>query len=124
MKNEIESFFETFADDFSKLEGSLIAERYNVPFMAVSNQGCIKVLQNLAEISVYFQNFLDDYREQGIVKCHFSELEYSKIGAATFLAIVTWHLLDREDREVLNWRESYNLIKQGNDFLIYSSADF
>ena len=121
---EIHEFFENFSSDFSHFNGNLIAERYFAPFIPVTSSGEAKTLNSHSEISSYFQGYLDTYKEKGVVACTFKDFEWLQIGENAFVAIVTWLLTDENDGVIISWRESYNLLRQEGQLLVYSSANF
>lgn len=84
----------------------------------------MQCLSTPTEIEQYFQGFLDQYKADGVAACTFRELECIQVGNHVYLATVTWQLNDSNGREVLGWRESYNLIFREGELKVAFSADF
>ena len=125
MDNEmIAEFFDRFSIDFRQFDGRLIADRYFLPFMPVSASGVTQLLQDKNDVAVYFQSYLDQYRNQGVTACGYKDLQSFQIGECALIGIVTWLLTDADGGLRTSWRESYNLLRRADHLLVYSSADF
>lgn len=122
--NEISAFFDAFSNDFKQFSGELIASRYHAPYFAVHSNSETSYLPDHAQIAKYFQLYLNDYRQQGVVSCDYECLSYIKTGECTYLAVVIWYLKDKTGKQILSWQESYSLLKQTGGLCIYSSSDF
>ena len=57
------------------------------------------------------------------IACRFTDLEVVALGLNSALASVTWELLRTDESIISAWRESYNLMRTGDGFLIFASID-
>jgi len=90
----------------------------------VSANGTATLLQEKEAVAAYFQGYLDSYRRQGVTACAYKDLQTFQIGEHAFVGIVTWLLTSNDGKLLISWRESYNLLVQANQLLVYSSANF
>jgi len=123
MLDDIKVFFDRFVDDFSLFDGRVIANRYLVPYIAVSSDGDVWLCNKESEVVTYFQSLLDRHKSQGVVACKYHDLECVPIGNSCFLATVTWTMMGSENCVISTWRESYNLINRETGLKIFTSID-
>lgn len=124
MLDKLNAFFNQFCEDFRYFNGEVIAARYHEPYLAVSDQGRCELFLTRTATANYFQTVLEGYKNQGIVSCGYTALDWLRTGASSVTATVTWQMFDATGKAVLTWRESYHLIEQDDLLLVYSSADF
>lgn len=121
---EAAAFFDAFVEAFRSFDGERIAQRYNVPYLAVDATGAARCFSVHAEIGRYFQQVLDAYRAQGCASCRYKELQTQPLGRTSLLATVTWELLAQPgDRVISSWRESYTLVRTGGGLRVLGSVD-
>lgn len=105
----IVGFFDDFNEAFKTFDGDRVASKFSFPFLARQGDGRTSVYSDRPQLARYFQNYLDDYREQGCVACRYDELQIVMLGVETAVASVCWTLLDASMATVLSWHESYLL---------------
>lgn len=120
---ELEQFFQDFADAFAACSGELIAQRYLAPYVALAADGSLQHFARHAEIGAYFQTVLDRYFQQGCRSCRYSALQATALGNNSAVASVRWALLDGSGASVSSWHESYNLTRTGGGLKIFASVD-
>lgn len=106
---KIMSFFDDFNDAFATFDGRRVASKFSFPFLARNSEGTSTVFSNEAELSQYFQKYLNAYRQQGCVVCRYADLRVVMLGQETAVASVCWSLLDAAGATVTSWHESYML---------------
>ena len=116
-------FFNEFVEAFATFDGTVVAERYMQPFMAVDSSGNSTLLQTRAEIADYFQTFLDEYRATGSNSCRYRDLDVVAIGSNSALMTVTWDLVRADDTLSQSWRESYIVIRKESGLYVSTSVD-
>jgi ketosteroid isomerase-like protein len=120
---EAAAFFDAFVEAFRSFDGERIAQRYNVPYLAVDAKGASRCFSVHAEIGRYFQQVLDAYRAQGCGSCRYKDLQVQALGRTSLLATVTWELLGEGDRVISSWRESYTLVRTAGCLRVLGSVD-
>jgi len=123
MKEKITQYFEEFCEDFGTFDGELIATRFISPLVVVSSEGEVGSYETEKSIASYFQRYLDEYQSKGVVSCVFKELEFSQVNKCSFLATVTWELLNKNSSIEVSWRESYNLVLLQGDLKAFTTYD-
>ncbi len=123
LQGEAEAFFDAFTDAFVDFDGERIAQRYLVPYCAVSATNQSQVLKTHEEIAEYFQRYLDDYQSQGCHHCRYRDLVVFALNQDYAVATLTWDLLDQAGEPIKSWRESYNLCRVDGALRIFSSID-
>lgn len=119
----ISKYFERFCKNFRYFDGQVIANLFTHQLIVVNSSGNIFNYESPKEIAEYFQNCLDQYQFQGVESCKFTDLDIAQINGATFLAAVSWELLDKSQKVVLSWRESYCLVQNQNGLKAMATYD-
>jgi len=123
LRTDLTQFFDAFVAAFTTFDGAVIAQRYFPTFIAVHADGTLDSFTSSADITRYFQQFLDGYRADGCVSCGYKALDVVFIGQTCVLATVTWELYDSTGGIVSCWRESYNLAHAESRWLVFASMD-
>lgn len=123
MSSDIKLFFNRFAEDFSTLSGDVIAGRYDSPYTSISSNGDFTVYKTSDEIAGFFRRVIADYVGQGISKCNYDNLEFFAFNSNTYLATLTWHMLNSVGDTINSWRESYVLVDSKTTLKIVTSID-
>jgi hypothetical protein len=101
----------------------VIAQRYAVPYLAVSADGSARVYADRSDVASYFQEVVDQYHAHGVRSCRYRDLQFTPIGGRFVLASVTWDLLLRDGTVQSTWRESYNIQRTPAGLRIQASTD-
>jgi len=123
MLDEIKEFFDRFVNDFSLLDGSVVAQRYLSPYTAVSRDGDLWLCHDYSEVVEYFKSLVDKHASEGVVKCQYADPACEQVGQSSFFASVTWTMMREDGSAVSTWRESYNLVKTASGLKIFTSID-
>lgn len=122
-EQDLHLFFQTFCLDFASFNGNKIAERYATPYLGLNAEGVLSVFLSSEQITNYFQDYLNQYREQGCSDCRYDDLSFVLLGAHRVVVSVTWQLYNPQQQLVSTWRESYNLLQNSQGLFIYTSTD-
>lgn len=117
------SFFDEFVVAFRTFDGSEIARRYQVPYLALHANGTIDCFAAQADLGNYFQDVVDGYYRNGCRSCRYRDLEVVALGTQSALATVTWDLLKEDGKVLTSWRESYTLTRVGESLRVIASVD-
>ena len=120
---EVIEFFDAFVEAFRSFNGSQIADRYLVAYVAVRAGGSMSCLLTRTEVARYFQSVVDGYFGEGCRSCRYKDIEVVPIGSQSALGTVTWDLLREDGRILTTWRESYNLVRREGGLRIFVSID-
>lgn len=122
-ENQARVFFDEFVEAFRSFNGSTIAERFFVPYLAFHAHGSAQVFMSRAEAGSYFQGIVDDYHAKGCRSCRYKDLTVVPLGRDCAIGTVTWELLAEDLSIVSAWRESYNLCSVEDRFVAFTSTD-
>ncbi len=120
---EANRYFDDFVAAFSTFNGELVARLFSHPYMAVGAAGNSTILESPAQTTLYFQQYLDDYKSKGSKSCRYDALEVVPIGASSALLSVTWTLLNYDGKTISSWLESYCVARTNGGLLAYASID-
>ena len=120
--DEIHTFFQAYNQAFATIDGRRIAAFYHAPCVTVRVDGSIHCLQRDADLRQFFQEAVDVYRLEGYEKSHFLKLETASIGSRSILATMDWELMRSDDSLIHSWRQSYNLVRIGEEWKILLST--
>ncbi|HMY28972.1 MAG TPA: hypothetical protein PK211_08345, partial [Agitococcus sp.] len=99
-EQDLHQFFQAFCQDFASFNGKKIAERYATPYISLNADGVLKLLASVDDIANYFQNYLNQYREQGCSDCRYDDLSFVLLGAHRVVVSVTWQLYNPQQQLV------------------------
>lgn len=116
-------FFDDFVVAFASFDGTVIARRYRVPYLAQHVGRQPDLFTDQVAIADYFQTIVDRYHAAGARSCTWRDMQVVALGRESALATVTWDLLDETGGKVSSWRESYTLALDGNVFRVFGSID-
>jgi hypothetical protein len=116
-------FFDDFVAAFSSLDGTLIAQRYQAPYVSANATGELRVFADQGAIAEYFCTVLAGYRQQGCTACSYDHLQIVPMGANAALATVCWRLFNHAGQQLGCWTESYNLLRLAQGLRIFASTD-
>ncbi len=116
-------FFDEFVEAFRTFDGSIIAQRYQAPYLAAHVGRPADCFLTDSEIASYFQEIVDDYHAKGCRSCRYTALEVVPMGSLSALGTVTWELLREDGSLVSRWRESYNLAYERDRLKVFCSVD-
>ncbi len=119
----IVAYFDDFVDAFRTFSGDRIAAKFAVPYLVKGEAGKSQVFDSQAQVSRYFQGYLDEYRSLGCSQCHYGNLAVTWLGSECALASVEWRLLDSSGGAVIAWSESYLLSVIDQQVLAFASID-
>ncbi len=117
------AFFDDFVAAFSSFDGSRVAEKFSLPYLARGPESVSSVFDSMPHLADYFQSYLDDYYSKGCRQCCYSNLSSRWLGADCAVASVTWDLLDASGASVTSWSESYMLAFTDGRALAFATVD-
>lgn len=120
---EARLFFEAFVEAFRTFNGKVIAQRYMAPYVSLGQDGLLQCFTSHEHIETYFDEIVQQYRQEGCRACAFKDMTLVCTGSASALASVTWELVDEQGQMLSTWRESYNLVRTGQGLRIFASID-
>src|SRR5262249_26773788 len=123
LEPELTDFFGAFVNAFGSFDGEVIAQRYAVPYLAISADGSARVYADRPAVAGYFQEVVDQYHAYGVRSCRYRDLQFTPIGGRCVLASVTWDLLLQDGTVQSTWRESYNICRASSGLRIQASTD-
>lgn len=122
-QNDATLFFDDFVVAFSSLDGALIAQRYQAPYVSANAAGELQMFADQGAIAEYFCAVLAGYRQQGCTVCSYDHLQIVPLGSNAALATVCWRLFDNDGQQLGGWTESYNLLRLAQGLRIFASID-
>ena len=123
LRTSTQKFFDEFVAAFGSFDGDMVALRYLAPYLAFHSDGSAEVFLLRADTAAYFQKILDTYREKGCRSCRYKDLDIFPLGQNCVVATVTWELLGEDSAVLEVWRESYNLSRAADRYMVFTSTD-
>ena len=97
LSDQVKAFFDEFVEAFATFDGSYIARRYAVPYLAMHADGSTELFHSTTAIGEYFQRVVDEYRARDCRSCRYIDLAVVGIGRSAALGTVTWELCARTE---------------------------
>jgi hypothetical protein len=121
--NMFEAFFESYRSDWQETrDGNRIAEFYHAPCLTLRADGSFASLQTKDEVVRFFQTVADTLYKQGIEQWASKDLTTETLGSRSAIVTMTWLALNSEGSLLRQWRQSYNLVRFGQDWKIVLST--
>ena len=117
----VRAFFETYTREFDSADGARIADLYHAPSITLRGDGSIHAFQTHEEIRNFFQNVADTYRSEGYRSGRFDNFTAIPIGSRSALATLDWDILREDGSPIRRWRQSYNLVRVGEQWKIMTA---
>ena len=120
--SEASNFFGEYAKLFDARDGATIATYYNAPSISMRSDGSVHVFQSHQEVRDFFQGVADKYYAEGQRGSRFVDLDLKLIGSKSILTTLEWQMLREDGSIIRKWRQSYNLIRPTDRWLIMAST--
>jgi hypothetical protein len=117
---EIDVFFEAYRRTGEA--GESLAIYYHAPCLTLRGDGSFESLQSEAEVTRFFQTLADTYRSYGWAKFPFSDFSASPLGGRSVFATMNWRACTADGNVAKEWRQSYNLVRFGEQWKIVLST--
>ena len=118
----IQRLFDRYNDAFLARDAKRIAACYHVPCMTIRADGSFHIFESGAEIERFFATVSETYHEEGMRSFEMRDVEVRMIGSESALVSMEWFMKRADDTIIRNWRQSYNLLKQGDEWVFLLST--
>ena len=118
----IQQRFERYNDAFLARDAKRIAACYHVPSMTIRADGSFHTFDSSEEIDRFFATVSQTYYEEGMRDVEMKDFEVRMIGGESALITVEWFMKRSDGSIIRNWKQSYNLLKQGNYWVFLLST--
>jgi hypothetical protein len=119
---EMSAFLNRYNEAFATFDGEQIAELYCVPTITMRGDGSIHCFQSREEIVRFFQGVADTYKGAGTTGAAATDLVAVPLGERSALATVTWRQLQADGSLGRQWRQSYNVVRFAEGWLILAAT--
>jgi hypothetical protein len=112
-------FFEAYRSVWLETrDGQRIANFYHAPCLTLRGDGSFVWLEDHDKAAQFFHTVADTYYRQGWEKIEFRDLAAEPLGSRSILATTTWQASNSAGALLKKWRQSYNLCRFGETWLI------
>jgi hypothetical protein len=122
MKNCILSLLEKYRIAFDAADAEKIADCYHAPSVTVRGDGSFHLFDQRENVVEFMGAVARQYHDEGMANGVYSNIEIQMIGSACALVTVDWALMKDDGSMLRQWRNSYNVIKSGDECLFYVST--
>jgi hypothetical protein len=122
MKNCVLSLLEKYRVAFNAADAERIADCYHRPCVTIRGDGSFHLLDEREGVIKFMGAVARQYHDEGMANGVYSNMEIQMIGTACALVTVDWAMLKADGSTLRQWRQSYNVIKSGDECLFYVST--
>ncbi|OUR72702.1 hypothetical protein A9Q76_03245 [Arcobacter sp. 31_11_sub10_T18] len=115
-------FFTKYRSTFDKGNMKEFSTFFNEPFMSVRADGKIQSLSCNKDAELFFPLVIDMWKKEGYNSFTMSDFEVVKLGSTSMLVTFTWEMLDNNADLIRQWRQSYNLVKNYDEWKVILST--
>jgi hypothetical protein len=119
---EVRRFFETYAKLFDEGKWEEFCELFHCPALSVRGDGSVSVLGSKTEAALFFKGVAEAWKSEGYTHFTITEMSVLCLGSQSLLATFTWHMRSSGGEEIKAWRQSYQLVKASERWLVLSST--
>ena len=122
--NDLESFFERYAERYMASDAQAIAAVYEAPLLAVREGRAIHLLDKTA-VHEHLVGLMRAYAEAGAARAVIEALDVLPLGASSAAATIRWHVLDADGGLLRDFRTTYHLLREDETWriLAYTNHD-
>lgn len=119
---EVRRFFENYAQLFHEGKWAEFCELFHSPALSVRGDGSVSLLGSKAEAALFFEGVAEAWKSEGYD--HFTTTDMSTLclGSRSRLVTFTWHMRSSSGEEIKAWRQSYQLVKVSERWVVLSST--
>ncbi len=115
-------FFTKYRTTFDKGDMKEFSTFFNEPFMSVRADGQIQSLPTNKDAELFFPQVIDIWKNEGYKSFTMCDFEVIKLGSSSVLVTFTWEMLDNNADLIRQWRQSYNLVKNVDEWKVILST--
>lgn len=122
MVEEAKKFFDEYNTTFDSGDMVAFSKLFAEPFISVRPDGAIASMSTNEIAKDFFSDAFNTWILEGYK--YFSTKDYivTPIGRKSMLVTLTWEMLNVNRNFVREWRQSYNLLKIGNQWKVITST--
>jgi hypothetical protein len=118
---EAARFFARYRAEFDNANWPGFASLFHEPCLTVRGDGTVRYLNSRAEAAPFFKTVADAWRREGYFRFTTSNFDVVPIGRNGMLVTFDWEMLDKDDRLIRKWRQSYQLVRAGGSLQVLTS---
>lgn len=110
MREEIQRFFEKYAEHYMAFDAGAVAAVYETPFLAVRDGRPIH-LNDRAAVREHLEALMDAYRQAGAAQATIADLHVNHLDGSSAIATVRWNALSDAGVLLRDFTTSYQLLR-------------
>ncbi len=122
MKEQAKQFFAHYGNTFDTWDMKKFSSFFHEPFISIRGDGTSRIMQDNIEAEIFFTSVLAKWKRDGYVKFSTKDYEVISLGTKSMLVTFTWQMMNKEDKIIKEWRQSYNLINENQTWKIIMST--
>lgn len=111
--NDIEAFFEHYADRYMASDVQAISEMYEAPFLAVREGRAIH-LGSKTDVREHLTSLMKAYEDSGAARAEISGMDVTALGKSAVMVTVHWHIVSGTGALVRELDTTYHLLRQAS----------
>ncbi len=122
MIDSAKDFFRTYNEIFDTGDMKAFSKLFNEPFISVRPDGSVESMATNQVAEDFFSKVLVLWKNEGYQYFSTKHYDVTPIGNKSMLVTLTWELLDKNRKLIREWRQSYNLLDQNNEWKVITST--
>ena len=120
--NEMHDFFERYKQLFDQQDWPAFAALFHEPALSVRGDGTVMAIPTHAEGARLYAQVAQTWRAEGYARFDIQNVEVTQMGQDSRLVTFDWLMLREDGSHIRRWRQSYQLIRQAQDWRVLSST--
>ena len=122
MVEEAKKFFDAYNTIFDSGDMAAFSQLFSEPFISVRPDSAI-VSMSTNEIALdFFRDVLNTWKLEGYKYFSTKDYDVTPMGKKSMLVTLTWEMLNENHGLIREWRQSYNLLRVGNQWKVITST--
>lgn len=119
---EMIDFFKRYQSEFDQQNWANFAALFHEPAMSVRADGSVMLIPTQAEGRHLYATVAATWRAEGYARFDMENFEMLALGQDSRLVSFDWLMLSAHDELLRRWRQSYQLIRNKEAWLVFTST--
>ena len=119
---EMIDFFKTYRSQFDQQNWASFAALFHEPAMSVRADGTVMLIPTQAEGRHLYAAVAATWRAEGYARFEMENFEVLALGKDSRLVTFDWLMLSAHDELLRRWRQSYQLVRNKEDWQVFTST--
>ncbi len=120
--DEMIAFFKNYQYEFDQKNWTNFAALFHEPAMSVRADGSVMLIASHSDGARLYESVSQGWRVEGYARFEMQNFEVWALGKDSRLVSFDWLMLSAQDELIRRWRQSYQLVRDEEDWQVFTST--